>query len=101
MLGRLISQLPSKALSCTSLNKSLLLQTDSHFLPKCPKVFTEVNLPKSFIAWVMGVGKRGEGVGIISFCKFSKSSGKKKKKIQESVSHVHVQLLIYQLALLL
>lgn len=31
--GRLISQLPGKALSSTSLNKSLLLQTDSYFSP--------------------------------------------------------------------
>lgn len=33
LLGRLISQLLGKALSSTSLNKSLLLQTDSYFSP--------------------------------------------------------------------
>lgn len=54
----LISWLPGKALPRTSPNKRPLLQTDSPLpsplsLPphQCPKVFAEVNLPKSCTAW--------------------------------------------------
>lgn len=46
----LTSRLPGKALSRTAPNKRPLLQTDSYFfffIPQCPKVFAEVNLPKS------------------------------------------------------
>lgn len=65
----LISWLPGKALSRTSPNKRPLLQTDSYSsLPltppsttttnkrQCPKVFAEVNLPKSCAAWARREG---------------------------------------------